>query len=246
MLNRVAIGLLAGTLLSAPALAQTGTTAPSGTTTTVPVIQQNQQGTQMNQQGSAATMQGGNIQYVTENRPDLWRASRLEGVNVYNQNNERIGDISEVLVNEQGQVEAVVIGVGGFLGIGERSVAVPFNALQWQQEEARTAATGTGAAGTVGTAGTGMGAGGQTGTNTAMTGAAPANNNRAATGATGTAGTTTAMTNNASPATTGTVGDAYGVRATAGDEMRDYPERAILPNATKEMLERAPEFRYSR
>ena len=73
----------------------------------------------------------GEIRYVTKNRSDLWRASKLEGVNVYNQQDEHVGDISEVLVNKEGQVEAVVIGVGGFLGIGQRDVAVPFNALEW-------------------------------------------------------------------------------------------------------------------
>ena len=53
----------------------------------------------------------GEIRYVTKNRSDLWRASKLEGVNVYNQQDEHVGDISEVLVNKEGQVEAVVIGI---------------------------------------------------------------------------------------------------------------------------------------
>jgi sporulation protein YlmC with PRC-barrel domain len=88
-------------------------------------------------------MQGGNIQYVTQGKPDMWRASKLDGVDVYNQNNERIGEVDDVLVDKDGRVEAVVIGVGGFLGIGERNVAVPFSALQWQMEEPRTAATTT-------------------------------------------------------------------------------------------------------
>lgn len=73
----------------------------------------------------------GEIRYVTKNRSDLWRASKLEGVKVYNQEDEHVGDIIEVLVNKDGQVEAVVIGVGGFIGIGQRDVAVPFNALEW-------------------------------------------------------------------------------------------------------------------
>jgi hypothetical protein len=167
-------------------------------------------------------MQGGSVQYITQNRPDLWRASRLEGLNVYNDNNERIGDISEVLVNSRGEVEAVVIGVGGFLGIGERSVAVPYDALQWRQSQDQVAAN-TGATGAAGTTGaTTMGA----------------------TGSANTAGTGTAVNNDAQqPATTGTVGTGY--RTTAGDQLRDYPEQAILPNATKEQLENAPEFRFA-
>jgi sporulation protein YlmC with PRC-barrel domain len=169
--------------------------------------------------------QGGNIQYVTENRPDLWRASRLEGLNVYNQNNEKVGDIREVLVNQQGQVEAVVIGVGGFLGLGERDVAVPYNALQWMNEPARmTDATSPGT------------------TTTANTGAA----GLAGTGATGMM-TPAPMAGDAGdqPVTTGTVGADSRMVDTAGDRMRDYPERAILLNATKEQLESAPQFRYA-
>ena len=83
------------------------------------------------QEGQRSDQPAGEIRYVTKNRTDLWRASKLEGVNVYNQQDEHVGDISEVLVNKEGQVEAVVIGVGGFLGIGQRDVAVPFNALEW-------------------------------------------------------------------------------------------------------------------
>jgi putative membrane protein len=89
-------------------------------------------------------------QFITEARPGMWRASQLRGLNVYNNNNEKIGDINDVLVDRDGRIEAVVIGVGGFLGIGEHDVAVPFKALQWAMEDSgsRTAATGTGGAGT--------------------------------------------------------------------------------------------------
>lgn len=44
---------------------------------------------------------------------------------------EEIGSISDLVFSEGGQIEAVVIGVGGFLGIGEKSVAVDFDALEF-------------------------------------------------------------------------------------------------------------------
>jgi sporulation protein YlmC with PRC-barrel domain len=44
---------------------------------------------------------------------------------------EEIGNITDMVFNEQGQIRAVIIGVGGFLGIGEKSVAVPFEQLQF-------------------------------------------------------------------------------------------------------------------
>ena len=50
---------------------------------------------------------------------------------VYNQTNTQIAEIDDVLTNRQGQIVAFVLGVGGFLGIGEKHVAVPFNAVQF-------------------------------------------------------------------------------------------------------------------
>ncbi|QRM34433.1 DUF4142 domain-containing protein [Microvirga sp. VF16] len=75
-------------------------------------------------------------------QPGQWRASKLKGLNVYNDSNEEIGDISELLVDQNGKIEAVVIGVGGFLGMGEHDVAVPFNQIRLVSEP-RAAAAGT-------------------------------------------------------------------------------------------------------
>jgi sporulation protein YlmC with PRC-barrel domain len=46
-------------------------------------------------------------------------------------NAEEIGNISDLVLDAKGQVTAVVIGVGGFLGIGEKNVAVPFDTLEF-------------------------------------------------------------------------------------------------------------------
>jgi sporulation protein YlmC with PRC-barrel domain len=66
-----------------------------------------------------------------------WRASKLPGVNVYNDNNEKIGDISDVIIDKSGKVDTVVLGVGGFLGMGEHYVAVPMEKLKWVNEPVR-------------------------------------------------------------------------------------------------------------
>jgi sporulation protein YlmC with PRC-barrel domain len=60
-----------------------------------------------------------------------WRSSKLIGVNVYNDNNEKIGDINELIIDKSGKVDDVVLGVGGFLGMGEHDVAVKFGELKW-------------------------------------------------------------------------------------------------------------------
>jgi hypothetical protein len=63
------------------------------------------------------------------------RASKLIGTVVKNQADETIGDINEVVLSKDGKVAAVVIGVGGFLGLGEREVAVPFDSLKLSQDQ---------------------------------------------------------------------------------------------------------------
>src|ERR1700687_2244399 len=72
-----------------------------------------------------------------------WRASKLIGVNVYNDNNEKIGDIEELIVDKSGKVDNVVLGVGGFLGMGEHYVGVPMEKLKWVNEPVRTSSTTT-------------------------------------------------------------------------------------------------------
>jgi sporulation protein YlmC with PRC-barrel domain len=74
-------------------------------------------------------------------RDGEWRASKLAGVNVYNDANEKIGDINDVILDKSGKVANVILGVGGFLGMGEHYVAVPFEKLKWVNEPARTAST---------------------------------------------------------------------------------------------------------
>ena len=49
--------------------------------------------------------------------------------NVYDPNENKIGDIKDVLVDKSGKIAALIVGVGGFLGAGEKDVAVPFEAV---------------------------------------------------------------------------------------------------------------------
>jgi len=79
--------------------------------------------------------------WLTQEKAGQWRATKLKGLNVYNTNNEKVGDINELIVDKTGKIEAAVIGVGGFLGMGEHDVAVPFGQLKWSDEPAGTTGT---------------------------------------------------------------------------------------------------------
>jgi sporulation protein YlmC with PRC-barrel domain len=70
-----------------------------------------------------------------------WRASKVVGLNVYNDNNQSIGSINDLLMDKSGNIKAAVIGVGGFLGVGEHLVAIPFEKIKFINEP--VAYTGT-------------------------------------------------------------------------------------------------------
>jgi hypothetical protein len=115
---------LAVLLLSAPALAQTAP-APAETP---PMARPATPATP----APAAT--AGMVEYVPAQAEGQWLASNFIGETVRGTNDENIGEINDILVDKDGSVVAAVIGVGGFLGIGEKDVAVPFKALQISNE----------------------------------------------------------------------------------------------------------------
>ena len=67
--------------------------------------------------------------FVQNQNTNEWRASKLIGASVYGPSDDSIGDINDVIIGADGQIKAVVVGVGGFLGVGEKNVALPFDAL---------------------------------------------------------------------------------------------------------------------
>jgi sporulation protein YlmC with PRC-barrel domain len=110
MLKYITAGLAASALLATVASAQTPT-ATSDRANMAPVT------------ASDSSLQG-----------STWRASQMVGLNVYNDKNESLGSINDLLTDKSGNIKAVVIGVGGFLGVGEHLVAVPFDKIKFVSE----------------------------------------------------------------------------------------------------------------
>lgn len=83
-----------------------------------------------------------------------WRTSKLIGVDIYGPDDKKVGDVTEVIVDKTGKVEMVTVGVGGFLGIGAKDVAIPFEQVSWSDQPitppAPAPSSGTGAAGSTG------------------------------------------------------------------------------------------------
>jgi len=67
--------------------------------------------------------------FITVQPAGQWLATRFIGQPVSNDAGQSIGNINDLLLDKSGSIANVVIGVGGFLGIGEKNVAIPFNLL---------------------------------------------------------------------------------------------------------------------
>jgi len=106
----IATGLAGSLLLASAAFAQTPT-AKTDRTDAAPAAAE-----------SSASMHGD------------WRASKVAGLNVYNDSNENVGTINDLLMDKSGSIKAAVISVGGFLGVGARLVAVPFDKIKFVSE----------------------------------------------------------------------------------------------------------------
>ena len=63
---------------------------------------------------------------------------------MYNAGNEKIGEVKDILLVKSGKADKAILSVGGFLGLGEHYVAVPYDQVKWVDEPARSASSGTG------------------------------------------------------------------------------------------------------
>jgi sporulation protein YlmC with PRC-barrel domain len=76
-------------------------------------------------------------QVLTTLPQDAITVSNYYKQNVYDPSDAKIGEISDVLLNKQGKIDAFMVGVGGFLGVGEKDVAVPFDAVHAIQKDGK-------------------------------------------------------------------------------------------------------------
>jgi sporulation protein YlmC with PRC-barrel domain len=117
----LAAALLAGVALAPIAgLAQTTTQQPAqqtGQTAT----------TEMAQQPTHATQDG----FLVRQEADQILVSNLMGVDVVGAAGENIGTVDDVVADREGRILGIVVGVGGFLGMGQKDVAIPIDALSF-------------------------------------------------------------------------------------------------------------------
>jgi sporulation protein YlmC with PRC-barrel domain len=75
--------------------------------------------------------------FKTEQAAGEWRSANYVGKPIVNASGEKIGDINDLLFDRTGKITTVVIGVGGFLGLGEKRVALPFEVITYSEEDGK-------------------------------------------------------------------------------------------------------------
>jgi sporulation protein YlmC with PRC-barrel domain len=88
----------------------------------------------------APAPQGQSGRFIAQASDSVMRASKIVGIDVIGLDEHRLGDVRDLIMSREGQIEAVVIGVGGVLGIGQKNVAVPFDAMLWNTGDISPAA----------------------------------------------------------------------------------------------------------
>ena len=73
--------------------------------------------------------------YATAQSATDWRSSKVLGLNVYNAKSEKIGDINDLIIGSNGTITHAIVGVGGFLGMGEKNVAIPFSSVKMMRDK---------------------------------------------------------------------------------------------------------------
>ncbi len=126
MLKKLMISTAIGGLMTAGAFAQAVDTKPIDSPAKSPPAATAPASTAP----AATTGSGSSAQFINTQKPDQWLASKFKGTDVLGSDNEKIGDVSDILFDKAGKIEAFIVSVGGFLGMGAKDVAMAPAAFQ--------------------------------------------------------------------------------------------------------------------
>src|SRR5690348_10804204 len=119
MLKKFMVSTALSAVLATAAFAQT--TSPPSSSSPPPA----QASSPANEtSGKMSNETSGKMNFVSSQKPDQWLATKFKGTDVVGSDNQKIGDVSDILFDKTGKVEAFVISVGGFLGVGSKEVAL--------------------------------------------------------------------------------------------------------------------------
>src|SRR3954470_16363769 len=144
MLNKLMLGVALSAFALSGAIAQSNpNSSSSGATSTPPAAQSpatpspsdsskaSSDSSKMNSASSTGSAQStSGAKFVTSQSSDQWLASKFKGTDVVGTDDKKIGDVSDILFDKSGKIEAFIISVGGFLGVGAKDVALAPTAFE--------------------------------------------------------------------------------------------------------------------
>lgn len=89
----------------------------------------------------AATTSASALSFVATQGAGEQSAASIIGLPVENNAGDKLGDINYLVLDNAGKISTAVIGVGGFLGVGEKNVGIPYNELTFAEKDGRRVAT---------------------------------------------------------------------------------------------------------
>lgn len=141
MLKKLLLTTALGGLMIAPALAQssqpsspsyTPPPASSSDATKSDPLKSDTMKSDTMKSGTSASLSGSTI---SVQQPDQLLASKVKGADVIGSDGKKIGDVSDILFDKDGKVDAFILSVGGFLGVGAKEVALAPASLQLTQDK---------------------------------------------------------------------------------------------------------------
>jgi len=84
--------------------------------------------------------------FIQSQGTDKFVFSKFKGTNVLGPDNAKVGDVTDMLFDKGGKISGLIVGVGGFLGIGEKNVAIDMSAFEVVPADTGSSAPGAGSA----------------------------------------------------------------------------------------------------
>jgi hypothetical protein len=142
MLKKLLVTTAIGGLMISSAVAQSSSSSPSasGASSTPPAASSTGDSMKSDANRTSGSARSGSatsasVATIPSQKPDQILASKVKGADVIGQNDEKIGDVSDILFSKDGKIEAYILSVGGFLGVGAKEVALAPSSIQMTQDK---------------------------------------------------------------------------------------------------------------
>jgi sporulation protein YlmC with PRC-barrel domain len=129
MLKKLSLSAAVAAFLATGALAQSTNTPPAEPTPPAATAPAPDAGASTKTTQTTTTTTNSNVEFKSSMASNEMLASKLTGMTVRNSAGENLGDINDLVMDQSGKPSVAIIGVGGFLGLGEKDVGVPFASL---------------------------------------------------------------------------------------------------------------------